>query len=91
MTVKVSSFDTITDEFDAYVGSIGYATMVTVDAHNRPRTRVLIPVWDPQPHVLRLTPWRIQVIRGTALRSRIWEPQVSTRRDPVAAGSREPR
>jgi general stress protein 26 len=174
MTVKVSSFDTIKDEFDAYVGSIGYATMVTVDAHNRPRTRVLIPVWevvdgvplgwlatyrtpvkaahiarnphtnfsywargnnsvaidaiaewtadladkqrvwdlyrrtsprgagydlggfwrspsDPQLHVLRLTPWRIQVIRGTDLRSRIWEPQVSTRRDPVAAGSSEPR
>ncbi|GAA3777528.1 pyridoxamine 5'-phosphate oxidase family protein [Plantactinospora mayteni] len=29
-------------------------------------------VTDPELHVLRLTPWRIQVIRGTDLRSRIW-------------------
>jgi general stress protein 26 len=27
---------------------------------------------DPKLHVLRLTPWRIQVIRGTDLQSRIW-------------------
>ncbi|MER7891661.1 pyridoxamine 5'-phosphate oxidase family protein [Micromonospora sp. NPDC094482] len=27
---------------------------------------------DPQLHVLRLTPWRVQVIRGADLRSRIW-------------------
>lgn len=156
MTVKVRSFDVIKDEFDAYVGSIVYATMVTVDARNRPRTRVLIPVWevvdgdplgwlatyrtpvkaahiarnphtafaywarennsvavdavaewtddleakryvwdlyrktsprgagynlgnfwrspsDPELHVLRLEPWRIQVIRGADLRSRIWD------------------
>jgi hypothetical protein len=45
---------------------------------------------DPQLHVLRLTPWRIQVIRGTDLRSRIWQPELSTRRDPVAAGSAVP-
>jgi general stress protein 26 len=173
MTVKVSSFDEIKEEFDAYVGSIVYATMVTVDAKNRPRTRVLIPVWevvddmplgwlatywtpvkaahiarnpytnfsywsrgnnsvavdtvaewttdladkqhvwelyrrtsprgagydlggvwrspsDPQLHVMRLTPWRIQVIRGADLRSRIWHSEISTRKDPVAAGSSVP-
>ncbi len=27
---------------------------------------------DPKLHVLRLTPWRVQVIRGTDLQSRIW-------------------
>ncbi|MDA0642383.1 pyridoxamine 5'-phosphate oxidase family protein [Nonomuraea ferruginea] len=27
---------------------------------------------DPRLHVLRLVPWRVQVIRGTDLRSRIW-------------------
>ncbi|WP_020573961.1 pyridoxamine 5'-phosphate oxidase family protein [Actinopolymorpha alba] len=27
---------------------------------------------DPKLHILRLTPWRIQVIRGTDLHSRIW-------------------
>ncbi|MGP4022946.1 pyridoxamine 5'-phosphate oxidase family protein [Actinomadura sp. 3N407] len=28
---------------------------------------------DPGLHVLRLSPWRVQVIRGTDLRSRIWK------------------
>ncbi|MDP9868168.1 MULTISPECIES: pyridoxamine 5'-phosphate oxidase family protein [Streptosporangium] len=156
MTVKVKSFAEIESEFNAFVGAIVYATMVTVDAENRPRTRVLIPVWenvdgrplgwlatyktpvkaahiagnphtsfsywtqgnnsvavdtvaawvddlpvrshvwdlykrtsprgagydlgnfwrspaDPKLHVLRLTPWRVQVIRGMDLRSRIWQ------------------
>ncbi|CAL9467201.1 hypothetical protein SUDANB95_02743 [Actinosynnema sp. ALI-1.44] len=155
MTEVVPSFADLRAEFDAYVGAIRYATMVTVDARNRPRTRVLIPVWevvdgeplgwlatyrtpvkaahlarnphtsfsywapgndsvaieatarwdnalptkehvwelyrrtsprgagyhlgnfwtapsDPRLHVLRLTPWRVQVIRGADLRSRIW-------------------
>ncbi|MER6514299.1 pyridoxamine 5'-phosphate oxidase family protein [Nonomuraea sp. NPDC001636] len=152
-----TSFAEIESEFNAYVGAIRYATMVTVDARNRPRTRILIPVWenvdgrprgwlatyrtpvkaahlagnphtsfsywkpgnssvaidataawvddlatkrrvwdlyratsprgagydlgafwrspaDPALHVLRLEPWRVQVIRGTDLRSRIWTP-----------------
>jgi general stress protein 26 len=29
---------------------------------------------DPELHVLRLTPWRVQVIRGTDLHSKIWQP-----------------
>lgn len=169
MTAKVESFEEIENEFDAYVGSIGYATMVTVDARNRPRTRVLIPVWevvdgvplgwlatyrtpvkaahlarnphttfsywkpgndsvavdavaewvddlqtkqrvwdlygrtsppgagyhlggfwrspaDPTLHVLRLVPWRIQVIRGADLRSRIWEAARTDALTPAAAG-----
>ncbi|MFC7447569.1 pyridoxamine 5'-phosphate oxidase family protein [Rhodococcus daqingensis] len=153
--MKVTSFATLEEEFNAFVGSIVYATMVTVDRKGRPRTRVLIPVWevvdgrplgwlatyktpvksahlsanphtnfsywapgnysvavdtvaewiddrattrhvwdlyrqtsprgagydlgnfwrspdDPTLHILRLDPWRIQVIRGRDLRSRIW-------------------
>jgi hypothetical protein len=46
MTTRVPDFAAIGEEFDAYVGAIGYATMVTVDARHRPRTRVLIPVWE---------------------------------------------
>lgn len=158
MTMRVNDFSELEAEFNAYVGAINYATMVTVDAKNRPRTRVLIPVWenvdglllgwlatyrtpvkaahlaanphtnfsywapgnnsvaidtaarwdnapstkehvwdlyrrtsprgagyhlgnfwkaptDPQLHVLRLAPWRVQVIRGTDLRSRIWRAE----------------
>ncbi|MGW2160912.1 pyridoxamine 5'-phosphate oxidase family protein [Nonomuraea sp. NPDC001699] len=156
MTVRVRSFAEIENEFNASIGRIGYATMVTVDAKGRPRTRVLIPVWenvdgrplgwlatyrtpvkaahiagnphtnfsywmpgndsvavdtvaewvddlavkrhvwdlyrrtsppgagydlgdfwrspaDPKLHVLRLDTWRVQVIRGMDLRSRIWQ------------------
>ncbi|RVX43702.1 pyridoxamine 5'-phosphate oxidase [Nonomuraea polychroma] len=159
MTATVKSFAEIEGEFDAYVGTTVYATMVTVDARNRPRTRVLIPVWeqadghplgwlatyrtpvkaahlaanphasfsywrpdnnsvaidtvaawvedlevkrhvwdlyrktsprgagydlgafwrspaDPELRVLRLEPYRIQVIRGRDLRSRMWRPDV---------------
>ncbi|GGP86195.1 pyridoxamine 5'-phosphate oxidase family protein [Streptosporangium pseudovulgare] len=155
-------FADIEQEFNAFVGSIVYSTMVTVDAAGRPRTRVLIPVWenadgeplgwlatyrtpvkaahlagnpntsfsywspgndsvavdavagwvddlearrhvwdlyrrtsprgagydpgnfwrspsDPKLHVLRLEPYRIQVIRGMDLRGRIWrKPPVLT-------------
>ncbi|CAM4055545.1 pyridoxamine 5'-phosphate oxidase family protein [Kibdelosporangium persicum] len=155
MTRTVTSFAEIEAEFNAFVGATVYATMVTVDTKNRPRTRILIPVWenvdgqprgwlatyhtpvkaahlagnpntsfsywkpgnnsvaieavaewerdpdvkqyvwnlyratsprgagydlgnfwqspsDPKLHLLRLDPWRVQVIRGTDLRSRIW-------------------
>ncbi|GAA3249559.1 hypothetical protein [Nonomuraea helvata] len=46
MTLTVTSFAEIESEFNAFVGAIAYATMVTVDAEHRPRTRVLIPVWE---------------------------------------------
>ncbi|GAA3651278.1 hypothetical protein GCM10022224_012730 [Nonomuraea antimicrobica] len=151
----MTSFAELESEFNAFIGTTVYATMVTIDAGNRPRTRVLIPIWekvdgrplgwlatyktpvkaahlagnphtsfsywkpgnnsvaieavatwvedvevkrhvwdlyrrtsprgagyelgnfwrspaDPKLHVLRLDPWRIQVIRGMDLRSRIW-------------------
>ncbi|WP_052852946.1 pyridoxamine 5'-phosphate oxidase family protein [Streptomyces avicenniae] len=155
MSETVPEFAALEDEFNTFVGAIRYATMVTIDTRDRPRTRVLIPVWeksegqplgwlatyrtpvkaahlahnphtsfaywapgnnsvaidavaawedaehvkehvwdlyartsprgagyhlgsfwkspaDPALHVLRLTPWRVQVIRGLDLRSRIW-------------------
>ncbi|MGW5572255.1 pyridoxamine 5'-phosphate oxidase family protein [Nocardia thailandica] len=46
MTSKTHHFTDIEDEFDTYVGRIVYATMVTIDSRHRPRTRVLIPVWE---------------------------------------------
>ncbi|MFI6385856.1 pyridoxamine 5'-phosphate oxidase family protein [Nonomuraea sp. NPDC050547] len=152
----MTKFSEIQDAFEAYIGDIVYATMTTVDKRNRPRARVLIPIWevvdgeplgwlatyrtpvkaahlannphttfsywtarqnavnvdtvaewvtdvevkrrvwdlyrktsprgagydlgnfwtsptDPKLHVLRLDPWRVQVIRGTDLRSQIWK------------------
>ncbi|MEV6556965.1 pyridoxamine 5'-phosphate oxidase family protein [Nocardia sp. NPDC051756] len=166
MTSKVASFADLEPEFDRYVGQIGYATMVTVDRQHRPRTRVLIPIWenvdgsplgwlatyktpikaahiaanpqvnfsywapgnnsvavdataewvdspevrqqvwrlygqtsppgagydlgqfwrspeDPKLQILRLDPWRIQVIRGLDLRSRIWRSPVGAERVAV--------
>ncbi|MEV0249795.1 pyridoxamine 5'-phosphate oxidase family protein [Nocardia sp. NPDC050712] len=167
MSRKVTEFAELESEFDAYVGRIVYATMVTVDSKDRPRTRVLIPIWenvdgrpvgwlatyktpvkaahiarnphvsfsywdrrndsvaidataawddemtvrqrvwdlysrtsppgagyplgqfwsspaDPKLHIMRLEPFRIQVIRGRDLRSRIWTPA----QRPVPAGTR---
>lgn len=165
MTRKVTDFTDIQAEFNAYIREIKYATMITVDARNRPRGRILFPVWevvdgrprgwlavyktpvkaahlarnphttysywsprqnavfvdsvstwadddtsrryawdlyikgsppgvgydparywrggpdDPGFHVLRIEPWRIQLIRGTDLRGTIWQPGD----DPVAA------
>ncbi|MFB8006292.1 pyridoxamine 5'-phosphate oxidase family protein [Nocardia sp. NPDC056000] len=162
--MATTEFDVIRPEFDAYIGDIVYATMVTVDGKHRPRARVLIPVWevvdghpvgwlatyrtpvkeahlagnpnttfsywnrkqnsvhidatadwipledletrqyvwdmyqrtspqgagyplgqfwhgiqDPKLHILKLEPWRIQVIRGRDLRSILWRaPAVET-------------
>ncbi|HUR01834.1 MAG TPA: pyridoxamine 5'-phosphate oxidase family protein, partial [Nonomuraea sp.] len=33
---------------------------------------------DPELHVLRLTPWRVQVIRGADLQSKIWLAKTAT-------------
>ena len=46
MTIKVTSFGEIEEQFAAYIGDIVYATMTTVDAKGRPRARVLIPIWE---------------------------------------------
>ncbi|MEU0538710.1 pyridoxamine 5'-phosphate oxidase family protein [Nocardia sp. NPDC005978] len=158
MTAKTTAFADIETQFDDYIGETVYAHMVTVDRKNRPRARVLIPVWetvdgnpvgwlatyrtpvkeahlannpnttfsywnrkqnsvhidatadwipledlttrqhvwnlylntsprgagyplsnfwtgieDPKLHMLKLDPWRIQVIRGRDLRSTLWQ------------------
>lgn len=164
MTTTVSEFSEIKDSFLDYVRDIKYATMITVDRRNRPRARVLLPVWeivdggpvgwlaayrtpvrsahlagnphttysywnprqnavfvdsvstwaddeesrrhawdlykrggppgvgydpvhywrggpdDPGYHVLRIDPWRIQLVRGSDLRSTLWRGQ-----DPAPA------
>lgn len=158
MTRKVQDFAGIQDTFFDYVREIKYATMTTVDRRNRPRNRILFPVWevvdgvprgwlavyktpvkaahlannphttysywsprqnavfvdsvstwaedaaareyawdlyvkggppgvgydpatywrggptDPKYHVLRIDPWRIQLVRGTDLQSTLWVP-----------------
>lgn len=162
MSSRVHEFAELESEFNSYIGAINYATMVTVDAENRPRTRILIPVWenvdgrpvgwlatyrtpvkaahlarnphtsfsywspgnnsaaveaiavwdnslstkqhvwelyrrtsprgagyhlgnfwkspaDPSLHVPNIDPWRIQVIRGRDLRSRIWQSAAEDR------------
>ncbi|MGW6598194.1 pyridoxamine 5'-phosphate oxidase family protein [Streptomyces sp. NPDC055036] len=156
MADRASAFAEIQDTFFSYVRSITYATMITVDRENRPRARVLLPVWevvdghpvgwlavyktpvktahlagnphttyaywsprqnaafvdsvstwaedeesrrhawdvyveggppgvgydpvrywrggpeDPEYHVIRIDPWRIQLVRGADLRSTLW-------------------
>ncbi|MFD5765704.1 pyridoxamine 5'-phosphate oxidase family protein [Streptomyces sp. NPDC127049] len=44
---------------------------------------------DPGFHVLRIDPWRVQVVRGTDLRSHIWtdEPERGAERGTVGAGA----
>lgn len=150
-------FADIEGTFNAYIRDIQYCTMVTVDSHNRPRARVVLPIWevvdgrpvgwlavyrtpvkaahlacnphstysywsprqnavhidavsfwiddpevkdygwklyregsppgvgydpirfwrggptDPEYHLLRIDPWRVQVLRGSDLSSRIWQ------------------
>lgn len=38
---------------------------------------------DPEYHVIRIEPWRVQLVRGSDLRSTLWQPA----RDAVADGS----
>ncbi len=42
----VSSFSDLQDTFFGYIQDIVYATMTTVDQKNRPRARVLLPIWE---------------------------------------------
>jgi general stress protein 26 len=44
----VHTFADIKPDFDAVVGAVNYATMTTVDTKGRPRSRVLIPVWETE-------------------------------------------
>jgi general stress protein 26 len=44
--MEVLRFEEIQDEFKRRVSQVVYCTMATVDRKNRPRTRVLHPIWD---------------------------------------------
>lgn len=46
MPERADTFADIRHRFLAYIGDIQYCTMVTVDAANRPRARVMLPVWE---------------------------------------------
>ena len=46
MPQQVKTFTDIHRKFLAYVSDIQYCTMVTVDASNRPRARVMLPIWE---------------------------------------------
>ncbi|ADB35679.1 pyridoxamine 5'-phosphate oxidase-related FMN- binding protein [Kribbella flavida DSM 17836] len=43
---KAVSFAELRDDLTAILSRIRYATMTTVDPHGRPRSRVLIAVWE---------------------------------------------
>jgi general stress protein 26 len=44
--MEVSSFSEIQEEFLARVSQAVYCSMATVDRQNRPRSRILHPVWE---------------------------------------------
>ncbi|MEV2266707.1 pyridoxamine 5'-phosphate oxidase family protein [Nonomuraea africana] len=43
---RVAAFSAIRQDFEDIVGDVVYATMTTVDAKGRPRSRVLLPIWE---------------------------------------------
>ncbi|MFE2753907.1 pyridoxamine 5'-phosphate oxidase family protein [Actinosynnema sp. NPDC059335] len=45
-STRVDAFAELQGAFMSYVQRIAYATMTTVDRRNRPRGRVLLPVWQ---------------------------------------------
>ncbi|MBY8852873.1 pyridoxamine 5'-phosphate oxidase family protein, partial [Saccharothrix sp. MB29] len=46
MATTVTSFSEIQGKFFEYIADIRYCTMITVDKRNRPRARVLLPIWE---------------------------------------------
>ena len=44
--MDVASFDEIAEEFDARVKKIVWCAVTTMDRQNRPRSRMLHPVWE---------------------------------------------
>lgn len=43
---RVGSFSAIEKDFTDIISAVVYATMTTVDAKGRPRSRVLLPIWQ---------------------------------------------
>ncbi|MFE0380807.1 hypothetical protein ACFW1M_35770 [Streptomyces inhibens] len=46
MATRTHDFSKVQDTLFRYIREIRYARMVTVDRRNRPRARVLLPVWE---------------------------------------------
>lgn len=44
--ITVKSFADIEDKFFEYIKDIVYATLTTVDKKGRPRSRILLPIWQ---------------------------------------------
>jgi general stress protein 26 len=44
--MRVTSFDDIRDEFLGYVQAFVYCNMATIAPNNRPRSRIVHPVWE---------------------------------------------
>lgn len=44
--MEVTQFADIQEEFLARVGQIVYCTMATIDRKNRPRSRIIHPIWE---------------------------------------------
>jgi len=43
---SVKSFSDIEEQFNDYIRDIVYATLTTVDRSGRPRSRILLPIWQ---------------------------------------------
>jgi general stress protein 26 len=48
MARMVASFSALRAEFEQYVSDIQYCAMITVDKYDRPRSRILMAVWEMQ-------------------------------------------
>jgi general stress protein 26 len=44
--MDVARFEDLQDEFLARISRVIYCTMATVDRHNRPRLRLMHPIWE---------------------------------------------
>jgi general stress protein 26 len=44
--IEVSRFEDLQAEFIARVSQVVYCTLATIDRKNRPRSRVMHPIWD---------------------------------------------
>ncbi|MEW1584466.1 pyridoxamine 5'-phosphate oxidase family protein [Micromonospora vinacea] len=46
MATKVASFADLRAEFERYVSDIQYCALITVDKYDRPRSRILMAIWE---------------------------------------------
>jgi hypothetical protein len=44
--MNVARFEELQDEFLARIGQVVYCTMATIDRQNRPRLRLMHPIWE---------------------------------------------